>query len=139
MASATLDEIEKLFSWNPPLLIHKTKPSKTKPSTATHPPVFYDKHFFPNLVVKKVVPLPSLVQDLATNVDNALYTALETLPPLSPGFITAERREYRMQNYSSNVVTDEGAVAIFYDRYTAEYCTYLGFDARSTPLSSAMD
>ncbi len=85
------------------------------------------------------MPLPSLVQDLATNVDNALYTALETLPPLSTGFITAERREHRMRNYSSNVVTDENAVAIFYDRYTAEYCTYPGFDARSTPFSSAMD
>ncbi len=118
MASATLDEIEKLFSWNPPLLIHKTKPS-----TATRPPAFYDKHFSPNLVVKKVVPLPSLVQDLATNVDSALYTALETLPP--PGFITAEQREHRTRNYSSNVVTDENAVANFYDKSTAEYCTYL--------------
>ena len=94
MASSTiapelLDEIKKLFSWNPPNLIHQMKPSQKKPSTTTCPPAFYDKHFSPNLVVKKVVLLRSLVQDLARNVNEALDAASETLPPLK-GSITAE-------------------------------------------------
>jgi hypothetical protein len=46
----------------------------------------------PTLVLNKVERLPSLVQDLADNVDIALEAALPTLPPLSSAFPTAERR-----------------------------------------------
>jgi len=88
------DEIKALFSWNPPRLCPapKTK-SSTKSSTATRSPAFYGKHFSSDLVVKKVVRLPSLVRDLAGNVDRVL-DALETIPPLEGFFkFRAEQRE----------------------------------------------
>ena len=118
------DEINALFSWNPPCLIpvHKTK-SSTKSSTIARPSAFYDKHFSSDLVVKRVVPLPSLVQDLARNVDATLKDALGTLPPME-GFFTAEQRKYSMEDLSKEV-ENERAVADFYGNTTAKYCSRL--------------
>jgi len=73
------DEIQALFSWNPPALKPVTSTDK-KPSTKSRPPAFYDKHIFGPLVLRCVKHLPSLVQDLAANVDRALHAASETLP-----------------------------------------------------------
>ncbi|KAM6501510.1 hypothetical protein JOM56_004524 [Amanita muscaria] len=109
-----LDEINALFSWNPPTLI------ETSGSTATRPPSFYDKHFSHSYVLKRVVRLPSLVQDLANNVDNALEDALATLPPLNT-IVAAQTREDEIPNFSKRV-PDEKAVADFYHLTTARYC-----------------
>ena len=120
-----LDEIEALFSWNPPRLavIPKMK-IQMKTSAATRQPTFYDKHFSPDLVVKNVVPLPSLVQDLAKNVDKALDAALGTLPPVNfLDFITVQQRAgdiYRIPR----TVTNKKAVGDFYLQTTARYCQW---------------
>ena len=127
-----LEEINLLFSWNPPRLVLPKKNSSKKSSTATHQPAFYDKHFSSNLVVKKVVRLPSLVQDLARNVDKVLG-ALATLPPLGT-FITAELREFGVER-SRRVMKNEKAVVEFYGRTTADYCLFVASTLALHPSS----
>ncbi|KIL58786.1 hypothetical protein M378DRAFT_132107 [Amanita muscaria Koide BX008] len=124
-----LTEIEALFSWNPPFLIHTTPPSVKKPPTA-----FYDKHFSSNLILEKIERLPSLVQDLARNVDTALEAASNTLPPLN-GFITAEMREVDMENLATRV-TDERGVVEAYRQTTARYCSPLASTLALHPTAS---
>jgi hypothetical protein len=125
MASTEIrQEIEALFSWNPPL-----KPaalpsnSESEISTGTCPPVFYDKHFSSRLILREVKRLPSLIQDLANNVDAAVIAASETLPPWK-GFITAEQRDIAMGNLDT-IVTDENGVGNFYYETTAIFCSPL--------------
>lgn len=120
MTSTIREEIDKLFSWNPRPLVLGPKP--TKSSTATDTPVLYDKHISPDFVVKKVVRLPSLIQDLAENVDE-VFEALKTLPPLE-GFITAKQRADDIWHVD-NVVTNEKAVADYYHQTTAKYCSFV--------------
>jgi hypothetical protein len=126
--SEVLDEIEALFCWNPPRLILAPK---KKHSTL---PSFYDKHFSTDLVLKRVERLPSLVQDLASNVDKALSAASATLPPLK-GFITAEQRRFDLRRIEKEV-TDEKGVANFYDKYTAKYCSDLASTLALHPAAS---
>ena len=92
----------------------------------TLPLKFVVKHFSDKLFLKRVERLPSLVQDLAKNVDTALNAALKTLPPLY-GFITAEQRD----NIASldEVVIDGKAIANFYHQILLAR----GFDARPAP------
>src|SRR6266481_3191068 len=113
------DEINALFSWNPPPLKPITLPGK-KPSTGSRQPAFYDKHFSDSLVLGCVKRLPTLVQDLAANVDRALLAASEALPPVD-GFITAKDRERAMRRVEKTI-TDEKGVANFYDKTTATFC-----------------
>jgi hypothetical protein len=116
-------EIEALFSWNPPRLTPAPLPSNQKPSTSTRPPAYYDKHISDKLILREVKHHPSLVQDLASNVDAAVVAASETLPPLK-GFLTAEHRDIAMGNLDT-IVTNEKAVADFYDATTAKFCSPL--------------
>jgi hypothetical protein len=114
------DEIDALFSWNPPPL----KPDADKKlSASTRPPAFYDKHFFDQLVLCQVKRLPSLVPDLAANVDCALVAASKTLPPVDR-FITARKRERDIW-YLNPVVRDEKGVADFYHQTTARFCAHI--------------
>ena len=116
-------EIEALFSWNPPRLKPAPLQADQKPSTSTRPPAYYDKHLSDKLILREVKRLPSLVQDLANNVDAAVVAASETFPPLK-GFITAEQRDIAMGNLDT-IVTNEKAVADFYDATTAKFCSPL--------------
>ena len=129
-----LDEIEALFSWNPPRLIPAPLPSSKKLSTDTRLPAFYDKHFSSNLALKRIERLPSLVQDLASNVDAALQAALKTLPALD-GFITARQRKFDIQNLDE-VVTDGQGVADFYHVTTARFCSPLASTLALHPTAS---
>jgi hypothetical protein len=110
-----LEELQALFSWSPPKLI----PGSSR-STKTRPPSFYDKHFTEDLVLKSVKRLPSLVEDLARNVDTVLG-ALTTLPPLD-GLITARQREDDLMSMDE-FVPDEKAVTNYYQQTTAKYCS----------------
>ena len=114
--TGVLDEIQALFDWNPPVLI----PGKRKSSTATRPPSFFNKHFDDKYVLKRVRRLPSLVDDLAKNVDTALSAASNTLPPLDYFFIAQQRKHYRKSVDCR--ARDENAVANFYGATTAKYC-----------------
>jgi hypothetical protein len=119
------EEINALFSWIPPPLKPITLTGK-KPSTSLSScrPAFYDKHFTVSLVLQRVVKcLPSLIQDLAANVDRALLDASETLPPID-GFFTAKDRERGVRRVEK-IITDEKGVANFYDKTTATFCTPL--------------
>jgi hypothetical protein len=77
------DEIDALFSWNPPPL-RKPEADKTL-SASTRPPAFYDKHFSDQLVLCQIKRLPSLVPDLAANLFYA------DSRPLFPGHIISIR------------------------------------------------
>ena len=114
----SLQEIHKLFSWNPSTLVLDTTRQR---STATRRPSFFDKHITNDLVLKSVKRLPSVVQDLVGNVDTALTAALNTLPPLDR-FITARQRKDDIWT-TPPTVTDEKGVANFYDKTTAKYCS----------------
>jgi hypothetical protein len=127
------DEIEVLFSWNPPFLQPTTLTCK-KPSTSTRQPTFYDKHFTPLLVLWSVKCLPSLVKDLAANVDRTLHAASETLPTTTKHFTIAEAKEYRLWNVEKTI-TDEKGVANFYD-ITASFCTLLASTLALHPKAS---
>jgi hypothetical protein len=118
-----LDEIKKLFSWNPPYL----NSAKTITLTGTRPPPFYNKHFKEELVLQRVERFSSLPNYLKKNVDKALKAALKksTLPPPLNGFITADQRKNEL---NVNVVTymeDERDVANHYFTTTAKYCLTL--------------
>jgi hypothetical protein len=111
-------EIEALFRWNPPTLILPRLPKK-KYTTKTRPPAFYDKHFDDRLILQRVARLPSLVQALATNVDQKLSAASETLPSKPLGM--SARQQYD-RTFLPTAAPDEKAVALYYDKTTAEYC-----------------
>jgi hypothetical protein len=130
------DEINALFSWNPPPLKPITLTGK-KPSTSSRQPAFYDKHFSDPLVLRCVKRLPSLVQDLAANVDHALLAASETLPPVD-GFFTAKDRERSVRRVEKTI-TDEKGVANFYDKTTATFCTPLASTLALHPKTSIAD
>jgi len=133
--SEILQEIEALFSWNPPRLIPAPLPPGKKASTSTRPPDFYNKHIHPDMALQQVKRLPSLVWQLAENVDTALHTASETLPSLK-GFIKAEDRERDIDNLSV-IVTDEKGVASYYDKTTARFCAPLASTLALHPQASS--
>jgi hypothetical protein len=122
-SSEILQEIKAFFSWNPPRLIPASLPPGKKTLTSTRPPAFYDKHIPVDTALWEVKHLPSLIQQLAENVDTALHTASETLPSLK-GFITAEDCERDIENLSQ-IVADEKGVASYYDKTTTRFCTPL--------------
>lgn len=96
----------------------------SKPATNTDQPAnFYNKHISAPLVLQCVKRLPSLVQDLATNVDRTLRAASETLPPVEH-FATTAWRNDDMRNAPLSV-GDEIGVVNFYSRITARFCTPL--------------
>ena len=130
------DEINALFSWNPPPLKHIIL-TGTKPSTSSRQTAFYNKHFSDSLVLGWVKRLPTLVQDLAANVDRALLAASEALPPVD-GFFTAKDRERGVRRVEKTV-TDEKGVAKFYDKTTATFCTPLASTLALHPNTSIAD
>jgi hypothetical protein len=60
------------------------------------------------LIVKRVVQLPSLVQDSEKTVDFALDAAKDTLPPLLDYLFTAQRREADVDHLQVQVKTEKG-------------------------------
>lgn len=115
-------EIQALLSWNPPRLVPTTLSGK-KPSTNTRPPAIFDKHISPSLTLRYVTPLPTLIQDLAANVDRAVLAATELLPSVDDFFTAKERT--KILKRVEKTITDEKGVANFYDKTTATFCTPL--------------
>jgi len=127
--SAARREIEALFDWNPPPLT-----SAPRKSTTTRLPAFYDKHFDKRLVLRHVKRLPSLVQDLAINVDSALLAASESLPP-PVHEITAAHRNFRVRE-NCNVVRNKQGVAEYYQQTTAQFCARVASTLALHPQAS---
>lgn len=135
-----LEEIQKLFSWNPPLLIHKKKQSLSRQTltgskkiAGSRPPGFYDKHFGKEIVLQRVEHFSALPTYLARNVDKSLNAATK-LPALR-GFITAEQRENE-DIISNTIMGDEKEVATNYDKTTAKYCSRVASTLALHPTSS---
>lgn len=113
-----LQELDDLFSWNPPPLIHN--PNKRK-STASRRPTFYDKHFSDKAILKRVVHVPSLVRDLAEIVDSALEAAKPALPPFPGRFIKAKQRDSTVKRQRTRVRSEKG-VGEFFQATTGDFC-----------------
>jgi hypothetical protein len=120
------------------LHLNGLKPDADKKlSASTRPPAFYDKHFSDQLVLRQVKHLPSLVPDLAANVDCALVAASKTLPPVDR-FITARKRERDIW-YLNPVVRDEKGVADFYHQTTARFCAHVASTLALHPKASTSE
>ena len=117
-----LKELYDLFAWNPPRLVLFPHMDNKEPSTSTRKVAFFDRHFSTKLTLKRVVRLPSLVQDLAKTVDSALDAAKHTLPKISNGDLyTADQRRRAVREADRNV-RDEKGVSMFYASTTARFC-----------------
>jgi hypothetical protein len=114
-----LEEIEALFSWNPPPFFTGSK----KLSTSSRLSAYYDKHLSAKFVLKRVERLPSLVQVLTNKVNEALEAAKPSLPLLpSHTFISAKQRLHDELVRYNMEARNEKAIANFYDKYTSQYC-----------------
>lgn len=114
-------ELEELFSWNPPRLMQN--PDK-RISTASRRPTFFDKHFSDKAVLKRVVHIPSLSQILAETVDSALERAKAALPPSTKNFITAKQRHLAVLRQRTQVNSEKGVVE-FFKATTGGFCPYV--------------
>jgi hypothetical protein len=115
-------ELEALLRWNPPILSRAVDASKSNHSRAP----FYDKHLVDSLILKGVVFLPSLHQDIARVVDLTLSQIREKgihLPQtqLSDGFPGTRQREQK-DYYENQPMKDETSIAHFYLQTTVQYC-----------------
>jgi hypothetical protein len=92
------------------------------PSISTRPPAYFDRHFSTKLALKRVVHLPSLVEDIAKTVDSTLDAAKHTLPELSVGdFYTTKERKKAVRQ-AERFVRDEAGVSEFYAQTTGTFC-----------------
>ena len=127
-------ELDAIFHWNPDRLYSArsmlpregrarkaTGTSKTtSKATGTREPSFYDRHLSDNLILRNVKRLPSLVPDLANNVDRVLRAASATLPR-TWNRMTAKQRKDELAT-RARVARDEKAVVEAYIKTTAEFC-----------------
>ena len=115
-------ELNDLFSWNPPMLNPLPFPGK-KMSTKTRPPTFFDKHFSEELKLLRVTRLPSLAYDIAAIVDKTIMDFFNDNVQFPPSgiLLSVQQRDYVVRSISRDVA-DEKAVARFYERTTATFC-----------------
>jgi hypothetical protein len=115
-------ELEALFNWNPTPLALAADASKSKSRGAS----FYDKHLSDHLILKEVMLLPSLPQEIAGVIDNTISTLRNKgiqIPLKNPNdlFCTMERREI-VDFEKKQPMRNETSVANFYLNTTAHYC-----------------
>ena len=113
-------ELKDLFSWSPPRLESFTGKIG---STYTPAPAFYDRHFSQDLKLLHVKRLPSLARDIAANVDKTITDYINHGIQFPPSHLlySAERMEFVVIN-NGLLMTDEKAVASFYEKTTASFC-----------------
>jgi len=111
-------ELEPLFSWNPPKLTFGVDGSKSK---ATRKPSFYDKHLADGLILKHVKSLPTLLTAIANVVGTKLQDMQARNLPL-PSLDCFPTLEKRMFNLSTTVMKNESTVSEFYMLNTAIHC-----------------
>ncbi|EDR15291.1 uncharacterized protein LACBIDRAFT_301371 [Laccaria bicolor S238N-H82] len=134
-----LKELYDLFSWSPPRLVLYPQMENKGPSTSgsTRQPAFFDRHFSTKLALKRVVHLPSLVEDIAKTVDSALDAAKHTLPKISNGdFYTTNDRRRAVREAERNV-RDENEVRAFYSYTTARFCPVVASTLALHPAASS--
>jgi hypothetical protein len=128
-------ELNDLFSWNPPPFIRGEAPPRKNESTKTHPPAFFDKHLSDRLLLKHVKRLPSLVCDIANAVDNAIATRRIQLPPAEKRLLTPEGRQIALNDIPPEM-EDANAVARYYDKTAGAWCARV---ASTLAFNSALD
>jgi len=67
-------ELELLLAYNPLLLVPASKSASLCPKLIPPPSIFYDKHLDKWLMLKRVVPMPSITTRLAEVVDKILQS-----------------------------------------------------------------
>jgi hypothetical protein len=100
--------------------------------STTRPRSFFDRHFSANLILRHVKQLPSLVPDLANNVDRTLRAASATLPR-TWDLPTAEQRKRPLDN----VAKDEKAVVEAYMKAAPTFCEPVAATLALHPKASA--
>ena len=119
--SRTLQELNDLFSWNPPLLNPHPFPG-IKMSTKTHSPAFLDKHFSEDRRLLRVKRLPSLAHDIAAIVDKTIIDSFNDGVPFPLYDLPSARQRNSIVRNIDWYIADVQAVASFYDKTTASFC-----------------
>jgi len=131
-------EIDAIFGWNP-LHLYLTPPTlphqKSTSKPTTRGPSFYDRHFSDDLILQHVKRLPSLVPDLASNVDHTLRAASATLPR-TWNLPTAGQRDHALR-FVDNVAEDEKAVVEAYMKTVPTFCEPVASTLALHPKASA--
>ncbi|KAJ7052685.1 hypothetical protein C8F01DRAFT_1261472 [Mycena amicta] len=128
-ANKLREDLDYLLAWNP----HRLEPAKTPLRPTVPPHAFYNKHIDDRLVLRRVLPLSSLVQDIADFAqEHVAYSALANadcneLP--TEGF-----RDCLYKRPDEPPVTGPETVADEYSRSVGHICGGL---ATKIPVSNA--
>jgi hypothetical protein len=119
----TLDELQSLFAWNPPpLKLHPGRQHIGLDTEDAREAAFYDKHFAPDIICKRIVHLTSLQNKVAAVVDKRLLSYDNgIMPPPRSGIISTKLRDNEVED-TENVMKDEMSVVEFYSKTTTRYC-----------------
>jgi hypothetical protein len=112
-------KLKEFWGWRPPLL--ECHPDHTE-SDQTRAPAHYDTHLHESLILRKIVPLPSLLIDLTNVVDNALRYARPNLPPINDSSVFLPENRMETLIGMDPLMKDEDGVANFYLNTTAKFC-----------------
>ncbi|KAF4604590.1 hypothetical protein EYR40_003364 [Pleurotus pulmonarius] len=128
------EEIHALLHYNPPSI--KASPVTTDGDAPALS--FYDKHLSPNLALKRVVHLPTLLQDMTKALDacmDIIEAQAITLPPVgcSERFRTIGMRKVVRVNEEA---TDALSIARLYETTTGENCQTVASTLVLTPHCS---
>ncbi|TFK62940.1 hypothetical protein BDN72DRAFT_964245 [Pluteus cervinus] len=121
--SDTAEEFQKLLDYTPPCLIREPTES---PEAQISPLDFYDLHVDESLQLKRVVVLPSLVDDIASRVQKA-SASLESrgLGPLPFNEDTVYGGNWASSGFREDIspkVTSPESIGRFYGRTSAAAC-----------------
>lgn len=107
-------EFKAMLNWNHPKL-----KGRLRPFQVTSPLSFYDKHLDDALLLKRVVPFPSLLLNLSQTVNLALES-VDNLPTLGVGFPRAIDRK---RNDGPRCPVDGARpIAEFYENTISRWC-----------------
>jgi len=121
--SEILQEIQALFSWNPPRLKPASLPPGKKASTGTRPPAFYDKHLPPGMTLQEVIR-PSIPHPPTCRKCRYCTSSFLRYAGPSRGFHYSQAAQQDIRNIRPTV-RDEKGVASYYDKTAARFCAPL--------------
>lgn len=121
-----MEDINSLFAYNPPSLEIFPPHTPVAPSPLT----FYDKHVDKHLLLKRVVTMPSLPQDLSENVDKKMLSLEDShfaFPLKESGdLLDQETRDIRTSIALRTRQNNQAHYLVsFYKRSTAMFCNSL--------------
>src|SRR5260221_2195479 len=117
MDSKIPQELKNLFSCNPPQLFARSHPGN-KMSTKTHSLNYFDKHFHKELQLLHVKRLPTLVREITAIVDSTISHGVQ----FPSGLLFPANVVDTLVRGPGTRMTDEKAVASFYEKTTAILC-----------------